>query len=114
MRQENINLITLRAAASVNSSAVDARNLFYCSAQIAVTGAGAGTLKLQVSNDIAGSDGNPGSPSNWSDVPSASIAISGAGAYLIPKTDMCYQWARLVYTNSGTGTINAIFKALGA
>ena len=114
MRQENINIIPLQAAATITSAAIDARNLFYCSAQAIATGAGAaGTLKLQASDDIAGADGNSGSPSNWSDIPSATVSVSAAGAFLIPKTDLCYQWVRVVYTNSGTGTINVRFKALG-
>jgi len=114
MRQVNDNIIPVRTAASVNSAAIPALNLFNCSAQIATTGAGAGTLKLQASNDMAGMDGNPGLPSNWSDIPSASVVVSGAGAFLIPKTDLCYQWVRVVYTNSGSGTISVVFKALGA
>jgi hypothetical protein len=114
MRQVNINVIPVQAAATVTTAAIPALNLFSCSAQASAVGAGAaGTLIMQASDDIAGDDGHPGPPSNWSAIPSATIAVSGAGAFLIPKTDLCYQWVRLVYTNTGTGTISVVFKALG-
>lgn len=113
MRQENINIIPLQAAATVTSAAIDSRNLFSCSAQIAATGSAAGTLIIEASDDIAGADGVPGPQTNWSAIPSATVSVSGAGAFLIPKTDLCYQFVRLVYTNSGTGTISVVFKALG-
>ncbi len=113
MRQLNDNIIPSQAAASVNSAAIPALNLFSCSVQIAGVGGAAGTLALQASNDIAGMDGNPGSPSNWSAIPSATVSVTGDGAFLIPKTDLCYQWIRVVYTNTGTGTISVVLKALG-
>jgi hypothetical protein len=111
MRQVNDNIIPLQTAATITSAAIPALNLFYCSAQIAATGSAAGTLQLQASNDDL--KGYVTSPVNWSNVPSASVAVSGAGAYLIPQTNLCYQWVRLVYTNTGTGTISVVFKALG-
>lgn len=112
MREVNQNIIPVQAAATITTIAVRAQNLFYVSVQVSSTGAGAGTLKLQASNDQPVQSNVV--PTNWSDVPTASVAVSGAGAFLIPKTDLCYEWIRLVYTNSGTGTISAVFKALGA
>ena len=112
MRQVNDTIIPVQAAASVTTAAIAALNLFYISAQIATTGAAAGTLKLQASNDEP--TASNAVPTNWSDIPSATVTVSGAGAFLIPKTDLCYQWVRLVYTNSGTGTISVVIKALGA
>lgn len=112
MRQVNDNIITVQAAATVTTAAIPALNLFYASAQIAATGSAAGTLKMQASNDDPVASN--GVPTNWSDIPSATIVVTGAGAFLIPKTELCYQYVRLVYTNTGTGTISVIFKALGA
>lgn len=112
MRQVNDNIIPFQAAATINSSQIPALNLFYCSAQITTTGSAAGTLKLQASNDET--NGLVTVPTNWSDIPSATVSVSGAGSFLIPKTDLCYQWVRVVYTNSGTGNISVVFKALGA
>lgn len=112
MRQVNEITIASQAAATMNGPAIPSQNLFACSAQITATGSAVGTLKLQASDDNM--DGKPSSvPSNWSDIPSASVAVSGAGAFIIPKTDLCYQYVRVVYTNTGTGTIQVVFKALG-
>lgn len=107
MRQVNDHIIPVQAAATVTTSPIPSLNLFYCSAQIATTGSAAGTLVIQASNDDT--PGTP--PANWGTI--ATVTITGAGSFLIPKTDLCYQWVRLVYTNSGTGTISAVFKALG-
>lgn len=111
MRQENIHIILAQAAATVTTAAIDSRNLFACSAQITATGAGAGTLIIQASNDDPTSPTTP--PTNWSPIPLATITVTSAGAFLIPRIELCYQYVRLVYTNTGTGTISVVFKALG-
>lgn len=111
MRPLNDTIIPAQAAASVNSSAVSGQFLIYLSAQIVSTGAGAaGTLKIQVSNDPVEVSGNP---VNWSDLSGASVVVAGAGAFLIPKVEICYRWFRCVYTNTGTGTIQVNINALG-
>ena len=112
MRQVNDNVIPVQAAATITTAAFDSRNLFACSVQAAATGAAGGTLALQATNDMAGQDSYPGTPSNWNQI--ATVSITGSGAFLIPMTDLCYQPLRLVYTNAGTGTISVVFKALGA
>jgi hypothetical protein len=112
MRQVNDNIIPLQAAASITTAAISASLLFSISAQITATGGAAGTLKFQASNDEFWPNNNV--PINWSDIPSASVSVTGDGVFLIPKIDLCYQWVRLVYTNTGTGTISVVFKALGA
>jgi hypothetical protein len=111
MRQVNYNAIPLQTAATVTSGPIDSRNLFYASAQVSITGSGAGTLVIQASNDDP--TVFPFTPVNWTAIPSATVTTSGAGAYLIPKTDLCYEYVRLVYTNTGTGTMSVVFKALG-
>ena len=112
MRQVNDNIIPVQAAVTITTAAIPALNLFYMSAQIAATGSAAGTLKFQASNDVPVAANAV--PTNWSDIPSATVSVSGSGAYLIPKTDVCYEWVRLVYANSGAGTISVVFKAIGA
>lgn len=111
MRQENYNIIQLQAGATITTAAIPALNLLYCSAQITATSGAAGTLKLQASNDDFPSNTTP--PVNFSDIPSASVAVTGAGSFLIPIQNLCYQYVRLVYTNTGAGTISVVFKALG-
>lgn len=105
------NVITTRAAATVNSAPISATQLFACAAQLIATGSAAGTMKLQMSNDRPDTPSVP--PTNWTDIANATVSVSGAGTYLIPKTDLCYQWVRVSYTNSGTGNITVNFTALG-
>jgi hypothetical protein len=114
MRQLNVNTIPLQVSATVNGPAIDSENLFQVSAQIAASAGAAGTMKLQASNDVNENFVSQFAPANWSDIPSASILVTGPGAFLIPNTEVCYQWIRVVYTNTGTGTISVVFKALGA
>lgn len=112
MRQINDNIIPAQAAASITTAAIPAQNLFCCSAQAStVGGAPGGTLIIQASNDEPVAAGAV--PTNWSAIPSATISVTAVGSFLIPKIDLCYQWVRLVYTNTGTGTISVVFKALG-
>ena len=76
--------------------------------QANVTGTMAGTLKLQFSNDTGAS------PTLWSDIPSASIAVANTGTYIIAKTDLCYANIRLAYVRtSGSGTITANVNTQG-
>lgn len=105
------NILPVQAAATVNTAAVPTQQLFAVSAQLTATGSAAGTLIIEASNDELTSPAQ--TPTNWSAIPSATVTISGAGAYLIPKTDLCYAYIRFSYTNSGTGTISINFKALG-
>jgi hypothetical protein len=112
MRQVSDNIIPLQTAATITTTAIPSLNLFYCSAQVSGAGGAGGTLQLQASNDET--NGINTVPVNWSNIPSASVTVTGDGSFLIPKTDLCYQWVRLVYTNTGTGTISVVFKALGA
>jgi len=106
------------ANASINSAAVDIGFVLAISAQVVYSGTGMnGSLKLQVSNDIPPA-GNLASftPTNWTDLTGASIVLSGGpGTNLIVKTEVTYQWVRVVYTNSGTptGTVTVIMKSLG-
>jgi hypothetical protein len=101
---------------SVASSAIDSQNLLSFSAQAVVTGSSpVGVVKLQASNDfpVAG-DLSPFTPTNWSDVANVTVAVTDAGVFLIPKTEICYQWVRFVYTKtSGTGAVTVNFKAIG-
>lgn len=111
MRQLNELVITSQAAATITSPAIPAYNLFACSLQVTTTGSSAGTAILQASNDDPQDNS---APSNWTAIPSATVTVSGAASVMIPKIDLCYQFVRVVYTNTGTGTISARFKALGA
>lgn len=109
-----ILLPTQAVAATINSAAISAQNLFNISAQAVATGGSvAGAIKMQASNDISNGASN-WVPTHWNDVTSATIAVSGAGSFLMPKIDICYEYVRFVYTDSGTGgTIALNIKVLG-
>lgn len=77
--------------------------------QSVFSGSPAGSLKLQISNDIiaVSSDPNTG-VTNWDDYGNA-YTIAAAGSYTFNIGNIGYRWARLVFTASGgsTGTLNS-------
>src|SRR6185312_14090897 len=106
MRSEIVQF-TGDASGTLHSPAVWSQNLFNCSLQGTFAGGTSptGTLKLEFSND----PGNPllkTVPTNWNDIPDATVSVTTIASYAIPKTDVCYQWIRITYTPSGgTGTL---------
>jgi len=115
MRFANEALISgADASANQTSEAFDSSYVMAGSVQAVATGVtAAGTLKVQASNDMP----LPGrAPTNWSDVTGLSVAVAAPGVVLIPKFDVCYQWLRLVFTQSGganDGLITATIKSIG-
>jgi len=100
-------------AVSANGPAVYAAFLLYCSVQIVSTGSPTSTIKIQASND----KGNPQDnfvPTNWFDIPSATVTLSASGVAAIPKTDLSYNWIRISHTAGGTGTLAVNLFAVGA
>lgn len=99
---------------SLNSSAIWSGTLYNAAIQVVFTGAPAGTLKLQCSEDI----GNPASSdelarvsnvTNWTDVKDSSQAIAGAGAHVWSFDVITHRWLRVVWTPSGgSGYITSI------
>jgi hypothetical protein len=93
------------------TSWIPAESMYQFSIQAVTTGSNPnGTLKAQFSND------NPtsGSPSNATDITSATVSTTNNGVYAIQKTDICAQWLRFVYTNaSGSGVLSARIKTNG-
>lgn len=63
---------------------------------------------------LQGSD-DPTNPANFSDIPGATgyVTASGSSTYLIPKTDLSYQYVRFQYTNTGAGGFKVILKTIG-
>jgi hypothetical protein len=104
------------ANASLNGPAIDASYLCNCSViSVVGTGTATGTLTLEASNDIvlAGH-----APINWVTIAGATVPVTaGAANYIIPYTNVCYCWLRVVYTDTsgGTGTARqtTIFNAKG-
>lgn len=119
MRMLNDQVFTA-ADLSINevSSAVDASYIIWVSLQLVAAGSSpVGTIKLQASNDMiqAANLASLTTPTNWNDIPNTTVNVSGNGSYVIPKTEISYQWIRAVWTaTSGTGTITANLKSVGA
>lgn len=113
MRFDNYQAMNaLDASTNETSGPIEAAFMLYASAQAITTSTAVGVLKFQASNDNS-SPMNGDRVSHWSDI-SQSVAISGAGTYLIPKFDSCYQYLRLVYTStSGAGAITVNAKLTG-
>lgn len=118
MRQLLDNIINA-ADASVNqvSAAIPTENMLYISVQVVMTGSSSGALKLQASNDVIPVTNPLTAPTNWADISGATVTLTGtAGVFLIPLTNLCYQYVRAVYThnNGSAGTITATAKGIGA
>lgn len=112
-------IVALSAAVDQAGSAIPADFVVAVSAQAVVTGTSTGNLNIQVSNDIGppvnATTGLP-VPTNWSTVATiGTIAIAGAGVYLIPKFDTSYKWIRasFVHTNAASGTISVNLHTFG-
>lgn len=89
-----------------SSTPQDTSYIFAGSIQVISTGA-VGTAKVQVSNDKK-------NPANWTDLSGATVSVTGAGSFIIPKFDVCYRFIQVVYTNSSsTGNVTANFEGLG-
>jgi len=106
------------ANATFNGPAIPIGNMTALSSQFVVAGATtpSSTGKIQVSDDAPGDGTERGFvPTNWSDLPLATIPIAANGVFLTPVVNVCARWARLVYTYaSGTaGTVVANLHAQG-
>lgn len=112
----DVVLNAVSSAASQSSAAVDASQMITASVQAVFTDpASTGTVKLQCSNDHISYGNLPGSftVTNWSDIPAASIAVGAGGVVLVPLTNICFQWVRVVFTRTaGAGTITATLKSV--
>lgn len=105
-------LSAVSAAVNTNSNAIPADQLFYASAQIIATGSPTAIVKFQASNDPK--TGAPGIPTNWTDIPSATVTLSASGTALIPKFEVCYSWLRISLVAGGTGTVTVNVNCKGA
>lgn len=111
----NVNCVILSAVdtASQNGSLVDANQLVSASFQAVFGDASAvGVFKIQASNDVAPArnmatqDGF--APTNWTDIPNATVAISAGGTAIITIAQMTYRWVRAVYTRTSDGSTTVV------
>lgn len=92
------------------SSAIDSSYIINASVQGVFSSTAGGTLKLQGSNDMPVGNASLFVPTNWTDIASASVSVSGAGSYLVPYTTICHQYIRAAYvcTAAGIQTVTTI------
>lgn len=116
MRNLNQTILSAVDTASVNGAAVDSNQLVSASFQ-SVFGdvTAAGTVKIQASNDVPVSSRQSFTPTNWSDIPSATATVTAGVAPLIVIANMSFGYIRAVYTRTGGGTTTIIVNidALG-
>lgn len=113
-----IALNAVSDATNQTSKAIDCYSLFRISCQAVFSDTtAAGTVKLQGSNDLSSANNLPDlqSPTHWSDIPNTSQTVASGASVLVPATEICYRWVRVVWTQTtpGTGTITATVNALG-
>lgn len=117
MRYENYKVFDAQANASVNSSKIDAASVIALSIQGVFTDVAAtGTLKLQLSNDVCdfGNVASNFTPTNWTDITGASVAVAGTTPVAILLSTVSYRWIRVVWIRTaGAGTFTVSVKSIG-
>lgn len=114
MKTYNIPLVTsVPMNTTINSPAMQLRNMFGYNIQAWFTATPTGTLKLQASSDPE-EFGPPNNfiPTNWTDVANSSVSISASGNFMWNVFDVSYNWARMVYTDASGGTSTALLTAV--
>lgn len=119
MRQESITVFSASDVGSGNGAKIDSGQLVNCSFHIIFSDTdAAGSVKIQASNDPvpSGAQRNQFTPTNWVDIPSASVTITAGGQKLISLPNIAYNWMRVVWTQTtpGTGNLIVYMDGLGA
>lgn len=105
--------------ATINSLPIQLQNALFYVIQIVFTGVPTGTFKLQASCDNSATQtavGQPYAPTNWTDIPTATAAVSAAGSVLLrdPAYFASYSFVRVVYTDGSSGVSTAIITSATA
>jgi len=107
IQNEALTLDGTDMESTITSNAVWLAHIAHYSIQVVFTGSPNGTFKLQASNDVGAKDGGGlSSPTitNWTDIPSSSLAVSASGSSLWTISNAGYRWVRVVWTNSASST----------
>lgn len=106
---------------TLNSTAIQVWNAISFSIQIFFTGTPTGNFKLQMSDDAAysGVPNTNGSglnvaPVKWTDISSSSFTVSAAGNVAWDYSWPGFNWVRVVYTDTSSGTSTAIITTATA
>ena len=93
---------------NITSSPIAVNQLYGFSIQAVYTSTSSGTLKLQASADPFNNNAmHPDSittPTHWTDIADSSATISGTGTYIWNINGAFYNYVRLVFTDSSSGS----------
>lgn len=106
MRQVQVQILSGDDSGNITGSALDVNQIVSASfAPVCGDNTAAGTLKLQVSNDLVSNNSRQNfTPTNWCDIPNATSTISAGVGPAIVIGNMCFSYIRAVYTRSSGGT----------
>lgn len=110
MRNTCVSILSAADTATVNGGATDANQIVSASFQSIFGDVTAvGTIKIQASNDpTLGQPRANFTPTNWTDIPSASAAVAAGVAPLILIPNMAFSWVRAVYTRTSGGSTTVV------
>ena len=95
---------------TLNSQALQLLNMYGYAIQIVFTGTPTGSFKLQSSCDpiYKGAPGQQATPTNWTDVANSAQSVSAAGNIIWNVSDVLYNYVRVVYTDTSSGSSTAV------
>lgn len=116
MRNFNAQALTGVENTTVNGTQFDSNQWVSASFHLfCSTGSGAGTLKLQASNDTVAQGSAYATPqvpltvTNWVDIPNQAVTVASGASGLLTIPNMTYRFIRAVWTGTGgvgTATVN--------
>jgi hypothetical protein len=119
MRNQTIQVLSANDDVTRNGIQIDADQIITASFHLVLSDAtGAGTFKIQASNDIGptGQAAQNFTVTNWVDIPSATVTqTAGNKQALITLATTNYRWMRAVWTQStgGSGTLTVNMNSNG-
>jgi len=100
---------------TINSNPIPLQDTYIFSIQIVFTGTPTGSFKLQESCDpvsLATATGlQTGLPTRWTDIANSSFTVSAAGNVGWNFQFPGYNWVRIVYTDSSSGSSTAVITS---
>jgi len=110
-------IVAQNDAVSQASAQIDTGQMFRMSAHAFFSDStAAGTLVLQASDDPTQFGNLPSlvKITDWITIPNTSQTVTAGSSVLIPSTEICYRWVRVLWTPSaGSGTISVNINTLG-
>jgi hypothetical protein len=109
MKNSQVTILSAVDTASATGLAIDVNQVVSASFQIVCGDAtAAGTVKLQMSNDLPVGARNQFVPLNWVDVPSATTTVALGAAPPIVIAAMAFSYIRAVFTRTSGGSTTIV------